>query len=150
MHIPPNWGIFALLIVSFLAFWFIFKRLFFEPFLRVLAEREGRLGKLADRTEQLIREGKAAEAERERQLAAVRHERLAEREAERRKAEEEAFRMIADAKAEARASLDRLRHDFESELSAARQELERSGQTLAVELAGRLLGRSVDGGAPRN
>ena len=37
MHIPPNWGTFFALIVSFLVFWFIFSRIFFRPFLDFLA-----------------------------------------------------------------------------------------------------------------
>ncbi len=75
MHIPPNWGTFFALIVSFLVFWLIFKRLLFDPFLKVLDERERRLKELGERAERLITEGKAADAERERQLAAVRRAR---------------------------------------------------------------------------
>ena len=57
MHIPPNWGTFFALIVSFLVFWFIFSRLFFRPFLNLLSERERRFKELNDRTEELIRAG---------------------------------------------------------------------------------------------
>jgi len=46
MHIPPNWGTFFALIVSFLVFWFIFSRLFFQPFLNLLSARERRFKEL--------------------------------------------------------------------------------------------------------
>ncbi len=66
LKIPPDWGTFFALIVSFLVFWFIFKRLLFDPFLKLLADRERKLKGLKDRTEQLIREGSAAHARHER------------------------------------------------------------------------------------
>ncbi len=69
MHIPPNWGTFFALIVSFLVFWFIFSRLFFRPFLNLLSERERRFKELNDRTEELIKQARAAEEEREARLA---------------------------------------------------------------------------------
>ena len=54
MHIPPDWGIFFTLIVSFLVFWFIFDRLFFGPFLKLLGDRENKLKDLSARFEIFI------------------------------------------------------------------------------------------------
>src|SRR5215469_8222149 len=113
MHIPPDWDIFAILVVSFLIFWFIFGRLFFRPFLKLLSDREQRLRQFGERTEQLLREEKAAVEAWEAGLAAVRHEALTRREAERRQAEAEAGRMIADARAEAKAELEVVRTAIE-------------------------------------
>ena len=90
MHIPPNWGTFFALIVSFLVFWFIFSRLFFRPFLNLLTERERKFKELNDNTERLIREARAAQQECDARLAAVRQGAIARRETERRKAESEA------------------------------------------------------------
>jgi F-type H+-transporting ATPase subunit b len=149
MHIPPDWDIFAALIVSFLIFWFIFGRLFFGPFLKLLDERERRLRELSERTEQLLREEKAAVEAREGGLAAVRHEALRRREAERRRAEAEAARIIAEARAQARADLDQVREGIEQEFKAAASQLGELAEALAGELAGRVLGRPVtDGRAP--
>jgi len=147
MHIPPDWGIFFTLIVSFLVFWFIFDRIFFGPFLKLLGDRESKLKDLSARAEQLLKEEKAAAEERDRQLTELRHEALAVREAERRKAEAEAARMIDEAKAEAHKALERVRAEIENELRAGERELEQLGRTLAVELAGRVLGRPVNGAA---
>ena len=147
MHIPPNWGTFFALIVSFLVFWFIFSRLFFRPFLNLLSERERRFKDLNDRTEQLIKQARAADEEREARLAEVRKGAIARRETERRKAEAEAARMMEAAKAEAREALEQVRVKIETELKAAERELEQMGQSLASELAERVLGRPLGGGA---
>jgi F-type H+-transporting ATPase subunit b len=146
MHIPPDWGIFALLIVSFLIFWFIFGRLFFGPFLDLLSDRERRLRELGERTEQLLREEKAGVAAREAGLAEVRHQALSRREAERREAEADAARMIAEARSEAKAELDQVRDAIERDFKAAASQLEQLAETLAAELAGRVLGRPVTNG----
>src|SRR5580693_3026246 len=101
MHIPPDWGVFATLLVSFLLFWVIFGRLFFDPFLKLLGDRERWLKDLTDRTERLLQQEKAAALERERQLASVRRDALEKREIERRQAEAEAARIIDEARADA-------------------------------------------------
>src|SRR5262249_28065131 len=127
---------------------FIFDRLFFGPFLKLLGDRENKLKDLGARAEQLLKEEKAAGQERDRQLVELRREALAVREAERRKAEADAARLIEEAKAEAHKALERVRARIEKELPAGERELERLGRVLAVELAGRVLGRPVDGTAP--
>jgi F-type H+-transporting ATPase subunit b len=146
MHIPPDWGIFATLIVSFLIFWFIFGRLFFGPFLELLSDRERRLRQFNERTEQLLREAKAAVEAREAGLAAVRREALSRRETERRQVEADAARMIAEARVEAKAGLDEVRQGIEQDFRAAASQLEQFAETLATELAGRVLGRTVENG----
>jgi F-type H+-transporting ATPase subunit b len=149
LNIPPHWGTFCALIVSFLVFWFIFKRLLFEPFLKLLAERERKLKGLKDRTEQLIREGREAHERHEREIVAVRREALAEREGERRRAEEDVARLIEEARVAAKDSIEQVRAEIERELRAAEQQLGDLGENLAAELAERVLGRSLKGGGPR-
>jgi F0F1-type ATP synthase membrane subunit b/b' len=146
MHIPPDWGIFFALIVSFLVFWFIFGWLFFGPFLRLLGDRERGLKDLSERTERLLRDEKAAIDERERALAAVRREALNRRDIERSQAEEDAARMIDEARSEARAQLDQVRAGIETEFAVASHQLQELAQTLAAELAQRVLGRPVVNG----
>jgi F-type H+-transporting ATPase subunit b len=146
MHIPPDWGIFTALIVSFLIFWFIFGRLFFGPYLRLLGDRERRLRELQERTEQLLRDEKAAVEAREAGLAAVRHEALSRREAERRQAEAEAARIVAEARAQAKVELDEVREGIEHDFRVAANQLKQLAETLAAELATRVLGRTVTDG----
>jgi len=149
MHLPPDWGTFGALIVSFLAFWFIFRRLFFDPFLKLIGERERRLREFGQRTEHLIEEGKEADAQRERELAALRREALARRDAERRKAEEEAAHVIEQAKTEARASMERAREAIEREVASAESRLDAFARALADDLAERVLGRPLQASAKK-
>jgi F-type H+-transporting ATPase subunit b len=146
MHIPPDWGIFTALIVSFLIFWFIFGRLFFGPYLRLLGDRERRLRELQERTEQLLRDEKAVVEAREAGLAAVRHEAISRREAERRQAEAEAARIVAEARAQAKVELDEVREGIEHDFRVAANQLKQLAETLAAELATRVLGRTVTDG----
>jgi len=146
LKIPPDWGTFCALIVSFLVFWFIFKRLLFDPFLKLLAERELKLKALSDRTERLIHEGKAADDERTRQLSMLRRELIAERELERRRVEEDIARMMEEVRLAAKHSVEQVRAEIERELRAAEQQLGAFGDSLATELAERVLGRSLKSG----
>ena len=146
MHIPPDWGIFCAQIVSFVVFWFIFGRLFFGPFLKILGDREGRLKELGDRTAELLRDEKAAAEQRESQLAVVRREMLAEREQQRRQAEADAARVIEAAREEAKAQMDRMRDEIQQEFAAAQSQLDQMAETLARDLAQRLLRRPVTNG----
>lgn len=148
LKIPPDWGTFSALIVSFLVFWFIFKRLLFDPFLKLLAERELKLKALSERTERLIHEGKAADDERTRQLTALRRELLAERETERRRVEGEVAQMMEEVRLAAKQTVEQVRVEIERELRSAEQQLGTLGESLAAELAERVLGRSLkDGGS---
>jgi F-type H+-transporting ATPase subunit b len=150
MHIPPDWGVFATLLVSFLAFWMVFGWIFFGPFLKLLGDREHRLKDLNERTERLLEEERTAIKEREQQLAAIRRDALVRRETERRQAEAEAAKMIEEARAEARVELEAVRAGIEKSIESAQTELQRMAQTLAVELAQRVLGRPVNAGGSLN
>jgi F0F1-type ATP synthase membrane subunit b/b' len=143
MHIPPDWGVFGVLIVSFLVFWFIFGWLFFDPFLKLLSARERRFKDLSERTERLLKEERAAIEERERQLAAVRREAMERREAERRRAEEDAARLIAEARAVAHNEMEEVRASIENDFKAAENQLRQLAESLAADLAGRVLGRPL-------
>jgi len=149
LKIPPDWGTFCALIVSFLVFWFIFKRLLFAPFLQLLAEREIKLKSLSEGTERLIHEAEVEDEERARELAALRRELIAERETERRHVEEEIARMTEEVRLAAKHSVEQIRVEIERELRAAEQQLGTLGDNLATELAARVLGRSVKGGDPK-
>jgi len=150
MHIPPDWGVFGTLLVSFLGFWVVFGSLFFGPFLKLLGDRENRLKDLNDRTERLLQEEREAVKERELQIAAIRHDALARRETERRQAEAEAVRMIDEARAEAHVQLESVRTGIEKSIDAAQVDLDHMAHNLAAELAQRVLGRPVSTGGSLN
>lgn len=146
MHLPPDWGIFGTLVVSFLVFWFIFGRLFFEPFLRLIGDRERRLKELNEQTERLLREEKAAVEQRERELAELRRAALSERERQRREAQDGAAHLIEAARAQARTELEQVRAAMDTEFAAAARQLEELARSLAGELAVRVLERPLTNG----
>ncbi|MBF6568260.1 MAG: ATP synthase F0 subunit B [Candidatus Binataceae bacterium] len=147
MHIPPDWGTFGILIVSFLGFWFIFNRIFLQPVLALLDRRESRLRELGERAAKLIQEREAAEARRAAELATIRRDALERREIERRRAEAEAQKIMEEARGAANAVIDRARTEVQNQLTAAEAELEKLGRRLAIELAERVMGRRLDGAA---
>ena len=149
LKIPPDWGTFFALIVSFLIFWFIFKRILFDPFLKLLAERDNRIKSLASRADQLTKQARDAEELRSRELAAIRRQGLAEREAGRRTAEEEVARIIEEARLAAKDSVEKVRAEIDRQLRAAEQQLGKLGENLAAELAERVLGRPLKGNGPQ-
>ncbi len=59
-------------------------------------------------------------------------------------------KVIEEARAEARVELDAVRVGIEKSIDAAQGELEQMAQTLAVELAQRVLGRPVNAGSALN
>src|SRR2546428_656844 len=109
LTIPPDWGTFFTLIVSFLVFWFIFRRIFFGPFLKLLGDRANRFRNFKARTEKLVQEARAAEELRQQRLGAVRRAALTERETARRAAEQEAASSMDEARAAARQSVEGVR-----------------------------------------
>jgi len=147
MHIPPDWGTFFLLIISFLVFWFLFNRLFIQPFLTTLAERQRRIDELEHTAERLARQAADAAKKRNSELAALRHEAALRRDTERRKAEADAAKVIEEARAKAHESLEGVLAGIAKELRDAENELESMGHNLAAQLAERVLGRKLDGAA---
>lgn len=148
LKIPPDWGTFFALVVSFLVFWFIFKRLLFEPFLKLIAAREGRLKTLSERTAQLLKESETGEERRRLELAALRSELLIEREAERRRSEEEASRLTEEAREAARNMIEEASEEIERQVRSAEAQLNAAAENLATELAERVLGRPIKGAHP--
>jgi F0F1-type ATP synthase membrane subunit b/b' len=143
MHLPPDWGIFGALVVSFLIFWGIFGWLFFGPFLRLLSDRERRLSELNTETARLLSEERAALDRRASELAEVRRVALVQREQERRAAQDKATQLIGEARAAARDELEKVRAGIDGEFAAAARQLEELAGVLAAELAARVLGRPV-------
>src|SRR5579875_1376170 len=129
---------FYIQIVLFVGLWWVLRRWWFEPALRVIRERATRSeGALAEaRAERLAREHAAA-------LARARHE--AERDVQEilRAAEAEQRRTIAEATAEAERMLAEARGRIAEEVAAARRELHGQVRVIARAVAEKVLGRTV-------
>jgi F-type H+-transporting ATPase subunit b len=134
---------FYIQIVLFVGLWWVLRRWWFEPALRVLRER-------ATRSEGALAEARAVEAEaarlaREHAAALDRARHEAERDVQEilRAAEAEQKRTIAEATAEAERMLAEARGRIAEEVATARRELHGQVRVIARAVAEKVLGRAV-------
>lgn len=129
----------------FLVLLFALKPLLFDPMLKLFEERE----KQTDGTKaKARREGKKSEEALTKYEAAMEKARAAgqvERDAIRAHTVKKEAEILGAAKAEAHKTLDAGRASLQKDLTVARQELDRQADELARQIAGRALGREVQG-----
>jgi F-type H+-transporting ATPase subunit b len=142
LKIPPD-STFLIQIALFLVLWFLLKRLWFDPALRIVRER-------AARSEGAVAEARTIQAEAERlrgeHAAALERARAeAQREMQDilRAAEAEQQRLIAEAREEAQKTIGEVRARVEEEVARARQGLRDSAQDIARMVTQKILGRPV-------
>jgi F-type H+-transporting ATPase subunit b len=143
LNIPPNWGTFFVLIVSFLVFWFILKRILFDPFLALASARDDRMRQLKEDAQRALSEAKAAEELYRREIAQARQAGAAQREKARSSAEQEVAAIVEQARHAARETIEKAQAEAEQKLHLAYQQVEALSRSLALELAERLLGRRL-------
>lgn len=136
-------GTFLYQIGLFLVVWFVLKRFWFEPAMKVIKERSKRsLGAVAEAT------AVQAEVARMRQEHATAMEQT-RAEAQRdvqdilRKADAEQRRVVEEATAAAQETLTQARKTVAGEIAAARAELDAQVAVIAKQVASAVLGRSV-------
>jgi|SRR5271165_4131751 len=122
-----------------LVFYLVLRSLFFQPLLKVMAEREA----LTLGAQKSAEAAQAAAAEKIRQyeqaLKQARAKVYAEQEAARRKLMEERAAFLKDARAKATAELHAAKQGMEKEFALAKKELEATSAELSVEIARRVL-----------
>ena len=126
-------------VLIILLFYFILRPLFFEPLLKVMAEREARtLG-----AQKAAAAAQAAAAEKLKQyqeaLKQARGKVYAEQEAARKKLLDERAAELKDARSKASGEVGRAKERVARELAAARREVEASVEQLSAEIARRIL-----------
>jgi F-type H+-transporting ATPase subunit b len=131
-----------------LVFYLLLRSLFFQPLLRVMAERDARtLG-----AQKSAEAAQAAAAEKIRQyeeaLKQARAKVYAEQEAARKKLMEERGAFLKEARAKAAAEVNVAKEDIDKETSAAKKELEAAAAQLSVEIARRVLQAPSAPGSP--
>ena len=131
-----------------LIFYFLMRSIFFQPLLKVMAERDSRtLGaqKAADTAQ-----AAAGAKEREYQdaLRQARAKVYAEQEADRKKLMDERAAILKDARGKADAEVNSAKERVAGEFAGARKEIEATSAQLAVEIAGRILQAPSAPGAP--
>ena len=133
-----------IVLVSYL----VLRSLFFQPLLKVMAERDARtLG-----AQKSAEAAQAAAAEKIRQyqeaLKQARAKVYAEQEAARKKLMEERAAFLKEARAKASAEVNAAKQGVESEFSAAKKDLGSTAPQLSVEIARRVLQTPSAPGSP--
>jgi F-type H+-transporting ATPase subunit b len=137
----------ALIVV---VFYLILRSLFFQPLLKVMAERDARtLG-----AQKSAEAAQTAAAEKIRQyeeaLKQARAKVYAEQEAARKKLMEERAAFLKEARAKAAAEVNAGKQGIEKEVAAAKKELQATVAQLSVEIARRVLQSPIAPAGPAN
>ena len=133
-----------------LVFYVVLRSLFFQPLLKVMAERDARtLG-----AQKSAEAAQTAAAEKIRQyeeaLKQARAKVYAEQEAARKKLMEERAAFLKDARAKAAAEVNAGKQGIEKEFAAAKTELQATAAQLSVEIARRVLQSPIAPAGPAN
>jgi F-type H+-transporting ATPase subunit b len=131
-----------------LLFYFILRALFFEPLLKVMAEREART--VGARKAAEAAEAAAAEKVKQYQeaLKQARGKVYAEQEAARKKLLDERAAHLKDARSKASLEVGAAGQRVAKELAAARRQVEASVEELSAEIARRILEAPPKPGSP--
>jgi len=137
----------ALIVV---VFYLVLRSLFFQPLLKVMAERDARtLG-----AQKSAEAAQTAAAEKIRQyeeaLKQARAKVYAEQEAARKKLMEERAAFLKEARAKAAAEVNAGKQGIEKEVAAAKKELQATAAQLSVEIARRVLQSPIAPAGPAN
>ena len=135
-------------VVIVLIFYFLMRSLFFQPLLKVMAERDARtLG-----AQKAAEAAQAAAAAKEREYEeALKHARTmiyAEQEADRKKLMDERAAILKDARGKADAEVNAAKERVAGEFAGAKKEIQAASAQLAAEIARRVLQAPAAPGAP--
>jgi F-type H+-transporting ATPase subunit b len=135
-------------VLIILIFYFILRTLFFQPLLKVMAERDARtIG-----AQKAAEAAQAAAAEKVKQyqeaLKQARGKVYAEQEATRKKLLDQRTAQLKDARSKATAEVGVAKERVAKELAAAQRDVEASVAQLAAEIARRILQTTPRPGAP--
>jgi len=135
-------------VIIVLIFYFLMRSLFFQPLLKVMAEREARTRGAQKAAE--AAEAAAIEKERQYQEAFKQaHAKVyGEQEVERKKVMEERAAILKEARSKADAEVNAAKERVAAEFAAARREIEVTVAQLATEIAQRVLQVPPAPGAP--
>lgn len=144
---PPT---LALVAAAVLVLVWILNRWLFGPLNGILAERQAEIADARAEFEQAKQIQDERIAQVESRLADARKEAFGVREAAIRDGRSRRDQVLAEARADAQASVDRAREEIQRQVAEAKDELEAEAETIARRVAEQLLGRRVGagGGSP--
>jgi len=143
LNLYPDIPSSVVILVAFLVLMYPLNVLLFRPLFRVLDERHERISGAHRRADKLQREAEEVLARYRDAVGRVREEAEQDRRAHVEQAREEHASITGQARQEAEQQVERSRADVRRSLEEARQGLRAQAETLARDVAGRVLGRSV-------
>lgn len=143
LELMPDVVVTGILLLSFIVLVFPLNALLFRPLIRVMDEREERIGGARERAAQVQTQAAEALARYEESILDAREEALLHRRQHLDAARAELQQTTRDAKDEAARELERARGELEASIGAARETLRGGAEELALVSAERVLGRSL-------
>lgn len=140
-----DWTVGVQLVTFIVALWLL-NKLVFRPLLRVRDRREELTAGTLKEAEEMTRRAEETIAEYERRIAEARAAATETRNELRQRGQAEAAGILASAREEAQAELERKRAVLEGELSGIRAGLRSEAESLAASIAERVLGGEGAGG----
>jgi F-type H+-transporting ATPase subunit b len=134
--------------IIILIFYGIMRSLFFQPLLKVMAERDARTLGAQKAAEAAQAAAAAKEREYEDALRQARAKVYAEQEADRKKVMDERAAILKDARGKADAEVNTAKERVAAEFAGAKKEIEATSGQLAAEIAHRILQAPPAPGAP--
>lgn len=125
--------------------WLVLKPLLFDPMLRLFEEREKRIEGNIKKARRIDEKSAEANAQYEEAVAKGRAEGAAERERLRAASVRKEGELLTKIRGETQSRVDTARAETDKELATTRAELVPHTQTIARDLAKRVLGREVNG-----
>jgi F-type H+-transporting ATPase subunit b len=130
-------------VVLFLVLWLILSKVLFQPYLRLLEEREQMTTGAEHDSAELELEGAQLKARYEEKVAAAQAAGYAAKEAIVQEARQQREKILGAAREEAATTLNRLRQDVTTAMANERQLAAAEVSILASDMAGKVLGRKV-------
>ena len=142
VDVDVNWT-FLVQIGIFLVLFLLLKPLLFDPMLRLFEERERRIEGAKNEAREMYQQADQKIARYEEQLTAVKRQAGEERDKLRAEGQRQEQQILAKVRAETNALLEQGKSKIAKDGAALRTELDGVSQTLAREIASRVLGREV-------
>jgi len=130
-------------VIAFLVFWFVLTKLLFKPLLGIIEERERRTEGSRAQASAVLLEAEKLRSEYESRLTQVRAEGNAAKESLRNEAVKARDVVLAQARAESSAALEKVREEIQRELQNAMRRASQEAETIARQMAEQALGRKV-------
>jgi F-type H+-transporting ATPase subunit b len=130
-------------IVAFVILWLLLSKLLFQPFRRLLEEREARMEGARETAEALMAETERWRAQYESRMAKARDEGEAAKQAILAEAGRAREQMLIEAREKAAGLLQASRREVAAEIEKTRRFLGEEAQAAAREIAAKILGRKI-------